>query len=220
MIYAQPGQTGSKMTFKKRYDNFINGEWVAPFKGKYTKNIAPATGKPFCEVPCSSIADLDLALDAAHAAREGWGKTPVKERAAIMNRIADRIEENTELLALAEAWDKGKVIKDVLSGDIPGTVDTYRYFAACIRAQTGEVAELDHETVCCHFREPLGVVGAIIPWNYSLLMAGWKLGPALAAGNCVILKPASLTPASVLVFAELIADLLVQSAYRKSGADR
>jgi len=208
MIYEQPGKPGSKVTFKPRYENFINGKWVAPKNGKYVENIAPAIGKPFCQVPSSSVEDVELALDAAHAAFPAWSKTSPVERAAILNKIADRIEANFEMLAVAEAWDKGKVIREVLDGDIPLAIDTFRYYAACIRTQTSDISELDHETVCYHFHEPLGVVAAIIPWNFSLDMAAWKLGPALAAGDCVILKPASLTPASVLVFVELIADLL------------
>ena len=208
MIYEQPGKPGSKVTFKPRYENFINGKWVAPKNGKYVENIAPAIGKPFCQVPSSSVEDVELALDAAHAAFPTWSKTSPVERAAILNKNADRIEANFEMLAVAEAWDKGKVIREVLDGDIPLAIDTFRYYAACIRTQTSDISELDHETVCYHFHEPLGVVAAIIPWNFSLDMAAWKLGPALAAGDCVILKPASLTPASVLVFVELIADLL------------
>ena len=208
MIYEQPGRPGSKITFKPRYDNFINGKWVAPVKGEYTDNIAPAIGKPFCEVPLSTVEDVEMAVEAAWNAKAAWGKTSAKERAAILNAIADRLEKNYDLMAVAESWDKGKVIREVLNGDMPLAIDTFRYYAACIRTQTSEIAELDADTVCYHYHEPRGVVGAIIPWNFSLDMAAWKLGPALAAGNTVILKPASLTPVSVLVFAELIADLL------------
>ncbi len=222
MIYAQPGQPGSKVTFKPRYENFINGQWVAPTTGKYTDNIAPAIGKPFCQFPHSGVEDVELALDAAHAALPAWKKTSPVERAAILNKIADRIDANLELLALAETWDKGKPIRETLNGDIPTASDTYRYYAACIRTQTSDISPLNAETVCYHFHEPLGVVAAIIPWNFSLDMAAWKLGPALAAGNCVVLKPASLTPVSVLVFAELIADLLppgVLNILNGPGAD-
>lgn len=208
MIYEQPGRPGSKITFKPRYDNFINGKWVAPLNGEYTDNIAPATGKPFCQVPLSTVEDVEMAVDAAWAAKDAWGKTSAKERAEILNAIADRLEQNREMMAVAESWDKGKVMREVLAGDMGLAIDTFRYYAACIRTQTGEISELDANTVCYHFHEPRGVIGAIIPWNFSLDMAAWKLGPALGAGNTVVLKPASLTPVSVLVFAELIADLL------------
>jgi len=208
VIYEQPGRPGSKITFKPRYENFINGKWVAPLKGEYTDDIAPAIGKPFCQVPLSSAEDVQIAVDAAWAAKDAWGKTSVKERAAILNAIADRVEQNSDMLAVAECWDKGKAIREVVGGDIPTVADAFRYYAACIRTQTGEISELDANTVCYHFHEPRGVIGAIIPWNFALNMASWKLGPALGAGNTVVLKPASLTPVSVLVFAELIADLL------------
>ncbi len=208
MIYAQPGKPDCKYTFKSRYENFINGKWVPPLTGRYSENIAPAIGKPFCEVPSSGVADVEAALDAAHAAKDAWGRVAPAERAVILNKIADRIEANAECLAIAESWDKGKVMREVISGDIPLAIDTFRYYAACTRTAEGHISEIDHDTVCYHFHEPLGVVAAIIPWNFSMDMAAWKLGPALAAGNCVALKPASLTPFSVLVLTEIIGDLL------------
>ncbi len=208
MIYAQPGQTGAKVTFKKRYENYIGGQWVAPVKGQYFDNITPVTGQAFCEVPRSTAEDIELALDAAHAAKDAWGRTPVAARAQILNKIADRMEANLELLAVAETWDNGKPVRETLAADLPLAIDHFRYFAGCIRAQEGTLGEVDNDTVAYHFHEPLGVVGQIIPWNFPLLMATWKIAPALAAGNCVVLKPAEQTPASILVLAELIADLL------------
>ncbi|MFD3448869.1 aldehyde dehydrogenase [Microbacteriaceae bacterium 4G12] len=208
MIYAQPGQTGSKVTFKERYNNFIGGEWVAPVKGEYFESISPVTGKPFCEVARSTAEDIELALDAAHAAKAAWGNMSVAARANILNRIADRMEENLEMLAVAETWDNGKPVRETLNADIPLAIDHFRYFAGCIRAQEGTIGEVDQDTIAYHFHEPLGVVGQIIPWNFPLLMATWKLAPALAAGNCVVLKPAEQTPASIMVLAELIQDLL------------
>ncbi|HZH60890.1 MAG TPA: aldehyde dehydrogenase [Metabacillus sp.] len=208
MIYAQPGTKGAKVEFKSRYENFINGEWVPPVKGEYFDNISPVTGQVFCEVARSSKEDIELALDAAHAAKTAWGKTTVAERANILNKIADRIEQNLEMIAVAETWDNGKPVRETLNADIPLTVDHFRYFAGCIRSQEGSISEIDNDTVAYHFNEPLGVVGQIIPWNFPILMATWKLAPALAAGNCVVLKPAEQTPASILVVMELIADLL------------
>jgi len=208
MIYAQPGQDGSKVTFKKRYENYIGGNWVPPVKGEYFENISPVNGAVFCEVPRSTSEDIELALDAAHAAKEAWGNTSVADRSRILLQIADRIEQNLELLAVAETWDNGKPVRETLAADLPLAVDHFRYFAGCIRAQEGTLAEIDHDTVAYHFHEPLGVVGQIIPWNFPLLMATWKLAPALAAGNCVVLKPAEQTPASILVLLELIGDLL------------
>lgn len=208
MIYAQPGQPGSLITFKKRYENFIGGKWVPPVDGEYFENISPVTGKPYCEVPRSKAADIELALDAAHAAKDAWGRTSPAERARILNKIADRMEENLEMLAVAETWENGKPIRETLNADIPLAIDHFRYFAGCIRAEEGTLAEIDHDTVAYHFKEPLGVVGQIIPWNFPLLMAAWKLAPALAAGNCVVLKPAEQTPTSILVLMELIEDLL------------
>lgn len=208
MIYAQPGTQEAKVTFKKRYENFIGGQWVAPVQGQYFENVSPVNNRPFCEVPRSTAEDVELALDAAHAAKEAWGRTSVAERALILNKIADRIEANLEMLAVAETWDNGKPVRETLAADLPLAVDHFRYFAGCIRAQEGALSQLDNDTVAYHFHEPLGVVGQIIPWNFPLLMATWKLAPALATGNCVVLKPAEQTPSSILVLAELIQDLL------------
>jgi len=201
MAYAPP-------KYKSRYGNFIGGEWKEPIKGQYFENITPVTGKPFCEIPRSTAEDIEKALDAAHGAKEKWAKTSVAERASVLNKIADRIEQNLETLAVAETWDNGKPVRETLAADLQLTVDHYRYFASCIRAQEGTVAELDDNTVAYHFHEPLGVVGQIIPWNFPLLMAAWKLAPALAAGNCIVLKPAEQTPASILMLMELVGDLL------------
>ena len=208
MLYAAPGAAGAKMTFQAKYDNFIDGKWTPPVKGQYFDNPTPVTGEIFCQVARSTAEDIDLALDAAHAAAGKWGQASVAERANVLNRIADRMEANLEKLALAETWDNGKAIRETLAADIPLAIDHFRYFAGCIRAQEGTLAELDHDTVAYHFHEPLGVVGQIIPWNFPILMAVWKLAPALAAGNCVVLKPAEQTPASILALMELIADLL------------
>ncbi|KQO67444.1 MULTISPECIES: aldehyde dehydrogenase [unclassified Methylobacterium] len=199
---------GTKAPFSARYDNFIGGQWVAPVAGRYFENTSPITGRVICEVARSDAADVDKALDAAHAAKEAWGRTAPGERARILNKIADRMEENLDLIALAETWDNGKPIRETTHADIPLAIDHFRYFAGCVRAQEGSISEIDHDTVAYHFHEPLGVVGQIIPWNFPILMAVWKLAPALAAGNCVVLKPAEQTPASILVVAELIADLL------------
>jgi aldehyde dehydrogenase len=203
-----PGSDDALFTFKDRYENFIGGEWVAPLEGGYFENVSPVTGEAFCEVPRSTPADLKLALDAAHSAADEWGRTSAAERSNLLLRIADRLESNLETLAYVETWENGKGIRETLNADIPLLIDHFRYFAGCIRAQEGSASELDANTVCYHFHEPLGVVGQIIPWNFPLLMAGWKLAPALAAGNCVVLKPAEQTPVSVLVMIEMIADLL------------
>jgi len=208
MLYIAPNQPGSKVNFKSRYGNFIGGNWVAPVKGQYFENLSPVNGKPFCEIPRSTADDIQLALDAAHAAKDAWGKTSVTARSNILLKIADRIEANLEILAVAETWDNGKAIRETLAADVPLAVDHFRYFAGCIRAQEGTIGEIDEHTVAYHFHEPLGVVGQIIPWNFPLLMACWKLAPALAAGNCVVMKPAEQTPASILVLMELIGDLL------------
>ncbi len=208
MTYAPPNTEGSLVHFKSRYANYIGGEWVAPAKGNYFENPTPVTGQNFCEIPRSTAEDIDKALDAAHGARESWGKTAVAERAGILNKIADRIEQNLEMLAVAETWDNGKAVRETLAADLPLTVDHFRYFASCIRAQEGTQGELDNDTVSYQFKEPLGVVGQIIPWNFPLLMAAWKVAPALAAGNCVVLKPAEQTPASILLLLELVGDLL------------
>ena len=208
MRYANPGSEGSLISFKKRYDNFINGQWVAPTKGQYFDNVTPVTGQVFCQVARSTEEDINLALDAAHAAADAWGATPVAQRAALLNKIADRMEANLEKLAVAETWDNGKPVRETLAADIPLAIDHFRYFAACVRSQEGSLGEIDGDTVAYHFHEPLGVVGQIIPWNFPILMAAWKLAPALAAGNCVVLKPAEQTPVGILVVAELIADIL------------
>ena len=193
---------------KDKFDNFIGGKWVAPATGQYFDNISPVTGKPVCQVARGTAADIELALDAAHAAREAWGKTSTTERANILNRIAQRMEDNLDMLAMVETIDNGKPIRETTAADIPLGIDHFRYFAGCLRAQEGSISEIDHDTVAYHFHEPLGVVGQIIPWNFPLLMAVWKLAPALAAGNCIVLKPAEQTPMSIMVFMELIADLL------------
>ncbi|MCU7840020.1 MAG: aldehyde dehydrogenase [Candidatus Thiodiazotropha sp. (ex Troendleina suluensis)] len=208
MIYVEPNESGSKVEFKSRYENYIGGHWVAPAEGRYFENVSPVNGKSFCEIPRSSALDIDLAIDAAHAAKDGWGKTSVTERSNVLLRIADRIEQNLETLAVAETWDNGKAIRETLNADVPLCVDHFRYYAGCLRAQEGTMSEIDEKTVAYHFHEPLGVVGQIIPWNFPLLMAAWKLAPALAAGNCVVLKPAEQTPASILILLELVGDLL------------
>lgn len=207
-VYAQPGQDGSLVTFKSRYENFIGGQWVAPVNGNYFENPTPITGKAFCEVPASTAEDIELALDAAHKAAPAWGKTSPAERAVILNKIADRIEENLEMIAVAETWDNGKAVRECLNADIPLAIDHFRYFAGAIRAQEGGLSQIDDDTVAYHFHEPLGVVGQIIPWNFPILMGVWKIAPALAAGNAIVLKPAEQTPASILVLMELISDLL------------
>jgi aldehyde dehydrogenase len=206
--YATPNTPGAVVNFRERYDNFIGGQWVPPVRGQYFDNLSPVNGKPFCKIPRSTAEDIELALDAAHAAKDAWGATSVTARSNILLKIADRLEANLERLAVAETWDNGKAVRETLNADVPLVVDHFRYFAGCIRAQEGTVGEIDGHTVAYHFHEPLGVVGQIIPWNFPLLMAAWKLAPALAAGNCVILKPAEQTPASILVLAELIGDLL------------
>ena len=205
---VEPGKYGFPIQFKSRYANFIGGKWVAPVKGEYFENTTPITGKVLCEIPRSTADDVELALDAAHAAKAAWGRTSATERANILNKIADRMEANLALIAHSETWDNGKPIRETMAADIPLAIDHFRYFAACIRAQEGSIGEVDHDTVAYHFHEPLGVVGQIIPWNFPILMAVWKLAPALAAGNCVVLKPAEQTPASILVLLELIQDLL------------
>ncbi|WKU18246.1 aldehyde dehydrogenase family protein [Advenella alkanexedens] len=193
--------------YKKQYDNFIGGQWVAPVSGEYFENISPITGKPFCQVARSGAEDVELALDKAHAARRAWGKTSVMDRSNLLLRMAERMEKNLQLLAVAETIDNGKPIRETTAADLPLAIDHLRYFAGCIRAQEGTISEIDETTVAYHFQEPLGVVGQIIPWNFPILMAIWKLAPALAAGCCVVLKPAEQTPASILVLMELTADL-------------
>ncbi|WP_181721631.1 MULTISPECIES: acetaldehyde dehydrogenase ExaC [Nocardia] len=208
MSYAKPGAEGSVVEFATRYDNFIGGAWTAPVEGRYFENPSPVDGQTFCEVARSSAADIELALDAAHQAADAWGATSAAERANILNKIADRIEDNLEALAVAETWENGKPVRETLAADLPLAVDHFRYFAGAVRAQEGGISEIDADTIAYHFHEPLGVVGQIIPWNFPILMATWKLAPALAAGNAVVLKPAEQTPASILKVVELIADLL------------
>ncbi|MDE2075887.1 MAG: aldehyde dehydrogenase [Burkholderiales bacterium] len=208
MIYALPGAAGAPLEFKKRYENFINGQFVAPLGGQYFDVVTPINGLVYTQAARSSEADIELALDAAHAAKDKWAATSPAERANVLLKIADRLEQNLEKLAYAETIDNGKPIRETLNADIPLAVDHFRYFAGCVRAQEGALSEIDHHTIAYHFHEPLGVVGQIIPWNFPILMAAWKLAPALGAGNCVVLKPAESTPISILVLTELIADLL------------
>jgi aldehyde dehydrogenase len=198
----------ARVPLSKCYGNFIGGRWVEPVAGEYFANLSPVNGQPLCHVARSGATDVETALDAAHAARDDWGRTSVAVRAAILNKIADRMEDNLYLLALAETWDNGKPIRETTEADVPLAVDHFRYFAGVIRAQEGTISEIGCDTVAYHFHEPLGVVGQIIPWNFPLLMAAWKLAPALAAGNCVVLKPAEQTPVSILLWAELVSDLL------------
>jgi aldehyde dehydrogenase len=198
----------NKAPFKEKYDNFIGGDWRAPDSGAYFENVSPITGQVVGRIARSNAADVEAALDAAHAAKDAWGKTSAAERARILNLIADRMEANLATLAEAETWDNGKPIRETMAADIPLAIDHFRYFAGAIRAQEGALSEIDNDTVAYHFHEPLGVVGQIIPWNFPILMAVWKLAPALAAGNCVVLKPAEQTPASIMVLAEIIGDLL------------
>ncbi|HEY5002588.1 MAG TPA: aldehyde dehydrogenase family protein, partial [Ktedonobacteraceae bacterium] len=206
--YAAPGHADSVVTVKPRYENFIGGKWVAPVDGKYTTNLSPVTGKTFTQIPRSTAEDIERALDAAHAAKDAWGETPPAERARILNKVADAIEANLEMLAIAESWDNGKPVRETLNADLPLAIDHFRYFASVIRAEEGRISELDKDTVAYHFQEPLGVVGQIIPFNFPLLMAAWKIAPALAAGNCTVIKPASPTPWSILKLAEVIGDIL------------
>src|SRR5450432_2937184 len=197
-----------KIPLRSRYENFIGGKWVAPAKGGYFDNISPTTGQVICQIPRSQAEDVERAVDAAHAAAGGWGRTAVAERARILNRVADRMEEYLPFLAAVETYDNGKPIRETNLADMPLAVDHFRYFASCIRAQEGSLGELDDDTVAYHYHEPLGVVGQIIPWNFPILMAAWKLAPALAAGNAVVIKPAEQTPMSLLVLAELVQDIL------------
>ena len=192
-----------QVPFKQRYGNFIGGQWVEPKGGKYFDNITPITGHPFCEIPRSDKDDVEAALDAAHAAKEAWGKTSVTERARILNLIADRMEQNLEVIAYAETWDNGKPIRETLNADVPLAIDHFRYFASCIRAQEGSMGEIDNDTVSYQFHEPLGVVGQIIPWNFPLLMAAWKIAPALACGNTVVIKPSKTTSLTLVRLAQI-----------------
>jgi len=204
--YAAPGTAESVVAVEDRYENFIGGEWVPPTSGAYRENVSPATGEPFTSVPEAAAADIELALDAAHAAKDAWGAASPGERAAVLDAMADAVEENLEMLAIAESWENGKPVRETLAADVPLVVDHLRYFAGAVRAEEGRISEIDGQTVAYHFNEPLGVVGQIIPFNFPLLMAAWKIAPALAAGNCTVVKPASPTPWSILKFCEVIAD--------------
>ena len=208
MLQQALDNLAGQVAIRSRYDNFIGGDWVAPVRGQYFDNPSPVTGGTVCSIARSTVEDIELALDAAHKAKDEWGRTSPAQRAVILNKIADRMEEKLSLLALVETIDNGKPIRETTFADIPLAIDHFRYFAGCIRAQEGGISEIDHDTVAYHFHEPLGVVGQIIPWNFPILMATWKLAPALAAGNCVVLKPAEQTPMSIMVWAELIGDLL------------
>jgi len=208
MNKPEPVSLVGSSPFKSRYGNYIGGRWLEPAAGRYFENISPVTGLPVCEVARSDRDDVERALDAAHAAKDAWGKTSTTDRANCLNAMAQRMEDNLALLAQAETWDNGKPIRETMAADIPLAIDHFRYFAGCIRAQEGSIGEIDQDTMAYHFHEPLGVVGQIIPWNFPILMAAWKLAPALAAGNCVVLKPAEQTPASILVLMELVGDLL------------
>jgi aldehyde dehydrogenase len=208
MLQEAMARFAGKALLRDRYDNFIGGQWVKPVRGDYFDNISPVTGQAVCKVARSTAEDIELALDAAHKAKTGWGQRSSTERSNILNRIAQRMEDNLDLLAMAETIDNGKPIRETTAADIPLAIDHFRYFASCVRAQEGSIAEIDHDTVAYHFHEPLGVVGQIIPWNFPILMAAWKLAPALAAGNCVVLKPAEQTPMSIMVLMDIIGDLL------------
>ena len=210
MLYPYPNSNDSSVQFKEKYDNFINGEWTAPVDGEYFDNTSPIDGKVICQVARSKEADIEKALDAAHAAKDAWGKTSVTERSNILLKIADSMEANLEAIAIAECYENGKPVRETLAADIPLAIDHFRYFAGAIRAQEGTLSQIDNDTVAYHFHEPLGVVGQIIPWNFPILMAVWKLAPALAAGNCIVLKPAEQTPASILFMLDIIgaADIL------------
>ncbi|GAB94868.1 aldehyde dehydrogenase [Kineosphaera limosa] len=207
-VYARPGSSDSQIEVKERYGNYIGGEWVEPVRGQYFENTTPVTGQVFTQIPRSTAEDIDKALDAAHAAAPAWGTTPPAQRALVLHRIADRIEQHLQDIAVCETWDNGKAVRETLNADIPLAVDHFRYFAGCLRSQEGGISELDENTIAYHFHEPLGVVGQIIPWNFPILMGVWKLAPALAAGNTVVLKPAEQTPWSILKVMEIIGDLL------------
>jgi aldehyde dehydrogenase len=208
MVDKALSELSKQIALRSHYDNWIGGKWVPSVKGLTFENPSPITGKTVSVHARSTAEDIELALDAAHAAKDAWGRTSVADRSRILNKIADRLEEKLSLLAMVETIDNGKPIRETTAADLPLGVDHFRYFASVIRAQEGALSEVDHDTVAYHFQEPLGVVGQIIPWNFPLLMAIWKLAPALAAGNCVVLKPAEQTPLAILVFMEVIADLL------------
>jgi aldehyde dehydrogenase len=206
--YDAPGASGSPVQLEQRYENFIGGKWMAPTTGEYRENLTPSTGEPFCEIAHSGAQDIELALDAAHAAKDDWGKRSPADRAAVLNAIADAIDDNLEMLAVAESFENGKPVRETLAADIPLSADHFRYFAGAVRSEEGRVSEIDENTYAYHFQEPLGVVGQIIPFNFPLLMAAWKIAPALAAGNCTVIKPASPTPWSILKLLEVIGDLV------------
>lgn len=224
MRYAHPGKPGALITLQTTYGNYIDGQFVEPVNGEHFMNTSPVDGSDIGKFPRSGAADIDKALDAAHRAAAAWGKTSAQHRSNLLLQVADRIAENLEMLAIAESWDNGKPVRETLNADIPLAVDHFRYFAGCLRAQEGSTAEIDENTVAYHFYEPLGVVGQIIPWNFPLLMAAWKLAPALAAGNCVVLKPAEQTPLSITLLMGIIGDLfpagvvnIVQGYGREAG---
>src|SRR4029453_9498901 len=198
-VYSPPGTDGAIVDYESRYDHYIGGEYVPPGKGRYFENPSPVDGRNFCEIARGTAEDVERALDAAHGAADAWGRTSPAERANILNKIADRMEANLEKLAVAEAWENGKPVRETLAADLPLAIDPFRNFAGAIRAQEGSLAEIDDDTVAYHFHEPLGVVAQIIPWNFPILMAVWKLAPALAAGNCIVLKPAEQTPMGIMV---------------------
>ncbi len=208
MKYTPPGEPGSIVSVETHYENFIGGKWLPPASGKYRVNLSPATARPICEVPHSTPEDIEHALDAAHAAAPAWGEASPAHRAEVLNAVADAIEAHREELAVAESWENGKPVRETLAADIPLAADHFRYFAAAARARESTTTEIDSQTIAYHFHEPLGVVGQIIPFNFPLLMAAWKLAPALAAGNASVLKPASPTPWSILKLAEVIGDIL------------
>ena len=212
LTFAAPGEVDSPVDLKPRYENFIGGHWVAPTHGEYSDNLTPATGEAFTEVPRSTAEDVELALDAAHAAKDAWGEASTTERSRVLNKMADAIEENLEMLAVAESWENGKPVRETLAADIPLAADHFRYFASVIRGEEGSISEIDKATIAYHFKEPLGVVGQIIPFNFPILMAAWKLAPALAAGNTVVLKPASPTPWSVLKLMEVFEGILPRAS--------
>jgi NAD-dependent aldehyde dehydrogenases len=208
MIHQAIEELNKSVVIRPRYDNYIGGQWVPPVRGQYFTNLTPLSGQPICEIARSTAEDIEKALDAAHAARAAWAKTSPAERSRILNRVADRMEEQLKVLAMVETLDNGKPIRETTAADLPLAVDHFRYFAGCVRAQEGTICEIDHTTYAYHFHEPLGVVGQIIPWNFPLLMAAWKVAPALAAGNCVVLKPAEQTPMGIMVWADIVGDLL------------
>ncbi len=208
MLQQAMERFAGRTLIRDQYDNYIGGQWVAPVRGAYFDNVSPVTGQTVCKIARGTAEDIELALDAAHSAKDAWGKASPTERSNILLKMADRMEANLDLIAMAETIDNGKPIRETTHADVPLAIDHFRYFAGCVRAQEGSIAEIDHDTIAYHFHEPLGVVGQIIPWNFPLLMAVWKLAPALAAGNCIVLKPAEQTPMSIMVLMEIVGDLL------------